>query len=85
MFKIDKNIAMPEVKLARRGAAQKYPFDNMKPGDSFFVPVDEGQDLEARRQVIGSSARARGYRINTRCVTEDGVKGVRIFMAGRRD
>jgi hypothetical protein len=33
MFKIEKNIPL--------AAKQSYPFDDMEPGDSFFVPVTD--------------------------------------------
>ena len=43
-YKIEKNIPMPEV--LRNGVEQyKYPFFEMKVGDSFAVPVDPSTQL----------------------------------------
>jgi len=37
-LKIEKKVAMPD--KSARGAKPKYPFRQMKPGDSFAVPSD---------------------------------------------
>lgn len=41
MFKIKSNVPTPQAQ--RKGRGSKYPFDVMGVGDSFFVPLGEGQ------------------------------------------
>ena len=71
--KIDKDFPIPEM---HGGRWSKWPWRDMKIGDSFFMP---GKTIiKASRE-----AWAAHHRINMkfacRTVTENGVKGVRIW------
>lgn len=44
MFKIEKNIPI--------SSRQAYPFEEMEPGDSFFVPADSDQKINVIRAQI---------------------------------
>lgn len=72
-IKIDTDIPVPT------GGTCKYPLRAMKIGDSFFAPG------RASQSITGSFAHAR-QRMNaptakwtTRTITENGVKGVRVW------
>ena len=71
MIPIDKNISVP----SRIGNApiRKYPFQEMELNDSFFAPSAKPANF---------STCARPYRPKkfiTRTVTENGVKGTRVW------
>lgn len=74
MFKIDTDHPLPDTRKKRKHG--KYPFADMVPGDSFFVPGTAAKN-------VGASASGWGYRrgqkFTTRTVTEDGVPGVRVW------
>lgn len=70
-IKIDKNVPVPS---GKRGPAA-YPWDDMQPGDSFFVPGKTPKTLGGA--VV--TPKNRGMKIRTRSVTENGVAGVRIW------
>lgn len=60
-FQIEDNIAMP-TNTTRRGRQGGYPFENLNIGQSFHVPVKDGEkpeDVAARLQSSVSGARAR--------------------------
>jgi hypothetical protein len=60
-FEIEDNIPIP-TSTARRGRTGGYPFENLNEGQSFHVPVKEGEepaDVAARLQSSVSGARAR--------------------------
>ena len=69
--KIDKNIPLPSL----HKYTEKYPWADMKPGDSFFIemgtPANIGACMSARKKY--------GERYVSRTVTENGVKGVRVW------
>ena len=71
MYKIEKNIPYP------KAADRKYPFSEMKIGDSFFVPFSEMKN----RSVIALSASYHGRKSNRKYrtqKTEDG-NGIRCW------
>ncbi|MEE8045060.1 MAG: hypothetical protein V3T32_08030 [Thermodesulfobacteriota bacterium] len=60
----------------------KYPFDEMKPGDSFLIPVDDVNDrkqcLKVQTPLLGY-AKKHGIKIVTRKRPKE--KGIRVWMA----
>ena len=68
---IDADIPLP----SRRGNGSKYPFHLMTVGDSFFVPDVKGATLSN----AAGHWRKRGFNFAVRMVTEDGVRGARIW------
>ena len=80
IVKIDHDIPLPP----GLGKLAKYPFKDLKPGDSFFI-VGEGEDgsdeKKKFRQRIGvavSQKLGRGGGA-VRAVTEGGVSGYRVW------
>lgn len=75
-YRIDTGIPVPG--HPRKNLACKYPFVDLKVGESFFVPLKD-----AARANIGAIAsnvgRKTGRKFTTRMVTEDGVKGTRVW------
>lgn len=72
MFKIDKNVPLPN---GRAAYGSKYPFREMKVGDSFLIPgiksVEAGSLLaSARRMVPGA-----------KFVTRTTDKGLRVWRS----
>lgn len=71
-IKIDKNVPMPPKPASRH----IYPWDAMEVGDSFFAPDPKGELVRAQSYPEGKK---RGVKFASRTVTENGVKGVRIW------
>lgn len=71
-FRVEDGVAVP----ARAGKKSKYPWENLKPDQSFFVP-------DGKKQSITSSAYRYGkdhdMKFTIREVTENGVTGVRVW------
>lgn len=81
MIEIDKNIDLP---AASRGAGIGgiYPWKELGVGDSFFVPAKDGVRTLQRNLSCGGRLYTRrhgGGGFATRVVTENGVKGVRVW------
>ena len=81
--KIDKGVPVPPAK--KGGSVCRWPWHDMSPGDSFFAPgyvqalAQRTVDKE-RILTIGGGKRTRlGTSWATRLVTEDGVRGVRVW------
>ena len=74
-FTVEKNIPMPE----RRGRGNgQYPFDHLEPGDSFFIPVDEGRSSRGKSALAGiANKRMAPKRFAARSV-EGGVRIWRV-------
>lgn len=70
-IKIDNNIPIPLV----RGKS-KYPFAKLEIGESFFVPEKSTNFLGAIRAKF---ARILSRKFIIRSVTENGVKGIRVW------
>jgi hypothetical protein len=70
-IKIEKGVP---ISFPKMGRPTKYPWADMAPGDSFFVPVDSG-NIELRRQCLRRCATAQKIKIATR--KENG--GLRIW------
>ena len=67
-LKVEKGFPMPESKKLR-----KYPLDVMEVGDSFFVP----NGLQGH--ISPSANKLHPKRFTTRTVTEDGIRGIRVW------
>lgn len=80
-MQIDKHVPLPAPRAYRgKGGVLKYPFREMVPGDSAFFP---GEHKSSKHHPAFMTARnyvkRHGWRITTRAVVEDGVKGIRIW------
>lgn len=79
MIKIDHNVPMPAT-----CSSKGYPFADMQPGDSFFVPAGITGCGKLRTYVNAAVTRYRkasGHDIKLRSirVTENGVDGLRVW------
>ena len=73
-IKIETGIPIPKQK-----GTSKYPFQSMKIGDSFFVPNIHVSALSGSMINARNSMNAPKAKWITRTVTENGVKGVRVW------
>lgn len=71
-IKIEKGLPVP----TKRSGPTKYPFADMTTGDSFFVA---GANSSALWGSIWSYKNRHGGNFTARTVTENGVKGVRVW------
>lgn len=84
-YPVDRGLAVPS-------ARRRYPLDQMRVGDSFFVPFDQSYAghperywLEIARQRISGSVtqwrwtRNKGFRYHVAPSEQDGVRGVRCW------
>ncbi len=74
-YKIEKGVPVP-LGAGCRGRL-KYPWALMAPGDSFFVPDSAPKMVSQAASNV--ARRHKGLRFATRAVTENGVKGVRVW------
>ena len=74
MFQIEDGIEIPA--LTRHNTEAKYPFKQMKVGQSFFVPCTE-ENAKKVRTSISSSARSAKVRHVTR-IAEGGLRVWRV-------
>lgn len=73
---IDRHIPPPP----RAHRSRKYPFADMKPGDSAFFPGENKRDKQHPAFMVARNyVKRKGWRIMLRSVTEGGVDGVRIW------
>lgn len=75
-FPIEKGIPPPEDKPKTRN---QYPFNEMKVGDSFFVPFREDEDERVVRNKIGTAARGARWRTGMKFVSRAVEGGVRVW------
>jgi hypothetical protein len=76
-FQIDSDI--PVSPHGNRKYAQDFPFSQMKPGDSFFVPATGYKSVLSLQSSLMSSARQHGLKAASRRLKEHGRAGVRIW------
>jgi len=77
MFEIESGLPLPP----RHNPHTKYPFAQMKPGDSFFVPVGpDGTLTKLASKVANVTARARKEKLGKFAVRKlsDGVRVWRV-------
>ena len=72
-IEIESNVPIPESTSGRR---LKYPFESLEVGDSFFVEGKEPAQVSGSKKHFSAKL---GHRYICRTVTEDGVKGVRLW------
>jgi len=72
-IKVDKGIPIPK---PRQGTGSGYPWDDMKVGDSFFIPNDaENMNNVAHQNKLSSAARSRRMNHPNEKYTVRAVKG----------
>lgn len=72
-FVIEKNIPLP----SKRRKASKYPWDQMKKGDSFFVP--------GKPKGLYTAAAKHGLRVAVRAQKKGNQEGFRVWMLGPKE
>ena len=76
MFVLENDIPIP---ASRKSIGVcKYPWEDMKIGQSFFVPLSELTSEDARPSPP-DRLKKTGYRVQTRKLIENGVWGVRVW------
>lgn len=78
MFQIEQNIPIPTV-VRRRQRASKYPLREMAVGDSFLIPVTDGdtesdEAFKLQRNITSMAAR---WKVKVSCRRMEG--GVRVW------
>ena len=82
-IKIDSDIPVP-VGSDRRSGERKYPLKLLNVGDSFFIPLEEGDDLKRMANRLSQARqtyqkRNEGVRLTQRMWEEKNTIGVRIW------
>lgn len=78
-FRIEKDVPMPD-KVAGKGARSKYPFAQMKIGDSFLVPCTNGRINNVQVAVVGAAANYRKKaKVTAKFSSSRQPDGVRIW------
>ncbi len=76
MYKIEKNIAIPSRRMYARGqSAKKYPFEEMKKGDSFMVKTTS----KTKIATVRTYANKIGRKNNLKFVTRRVPGGLRVW------
>lgn len=73
IYKIEQVGAPPRSAVGR---SRKYPFDDMKVGDSFFVPRMKPSGLGGS---IKLASLRLGYKFSTRTELVNGIRGLRVY------
>lgn len=68
----------------RRSVERKYPLSDLEVGQSFFLPLEEGDDLKRMANRLsqarqGYQKRNEGVRFTQRMWEKDGEVGIRIW------
>jgi hypothetical protein len=82
-IKIDNDIPVP-VGSDRRSGERKYPLKLLNVGDSFFIPLEEGDDLKRMANRLSQARqtyqkRNEGVRLTQRMWEEKNTIGIRIW------
>lgn len=64
-IKIDKDVPMPMITARKK---HSFPWEDMAPGDSFFVPCSDGADLKRKRFAVMQQAHRRELKVATRVI-----------------
>lgn len=83
MYKIQSNVPYPAYNRAKTGAPARYPFYEMKPGDSFVIPNDPVRVNRLKAAV--NYHRARHPRWRFRWSYVDGGEGFRVWRTPDED
>lgn len=62
--------------------SEKYPFESLRPGKSFFVPNAKQATVAGR---ASSAGRKLGMKFSAHKVVRDGVPGVHVICRGERE
>lgn len=75
------NATKKPITKPRLGASRKYPFDKMKIGDSFDIPLPNGDSKKIYHKMSSTSASASrlGYKSCSRSIFEDGKHILRVW------
>lgn len=76
-FKIDKGVPIPKPYHGKGSA--KYPWADMKKGDSFFVPLNGKKNSPVSGGALNAAGKRHGFKFTQRKVTEGRKKGLRIW------
>jgi hypothetical protein len=80
-FQIQKGIAIPPRTIPNAGPRQsKYPLDDMEPGDSFDIPVENDKQARQKQSQFSSLAKTRKIKLVTRYLSAEGV--LRVWHNG---
>lgn len=75
-FKIERNVPVPK----RRVRNAKYPWADLKIGDSFFVPLDGQHSLEIlQNSLLGCIRKSRNLKIEITTRIDKPNNGVRVW------
>lgn len=74
MIEVDQ--AKPPIRPRKR---RKYPWADMRVGDSFAVPLERGQTLSELQTAVSAAACTYGSRNGTRYSTRQERTGVRVW------
>ena len=82
-IKIDNDIPVP-VGSDRRSGERKYPLKLLNVGDSFFIPLEKGDDLKRMANRLSQARqtyqkRNEGVRLTQRMWEEENTIGIRIW------
>ena len=82
-IEIEDNIPVPPGS-DRRAVERKYPLSELKVGQSFFLPLEEGDDLKRMANRLSQARqsyqkRNEGVRFTQRMWEKDDVVGIRIW------
>lgn len=78
MYAIEKRVPIPAVSK-KSGRRPKYPFAQMKPGDSFAVPVRGPKAINTARRRLTVSACIAAKKYGAKFVTRSTPKAVRCW------
>ena len=75
--KIDHDVPLPKA----RGKLAEYPFEDLRPGDSFFAVLDGSDEMKTFRSRLSVAAVAKIGKgcATVRTVTEGGKRGLRVW------
>jgi hypothetical protein len=81
MFKIEKNVPLPTTDVAN--GDPKYPFADMEPGDSFFIPCPDKERAAIKSRVDSSiHDHVRRRKLTCKFLSRRVEGGVRVWRLG---
>ncbi len=83
-FKVEKGIPIPQKKVKKEfpiPGTLRHQFAQMKPGDSFLLPLSESHYKTPNHAIQNIRIRAYDFGVKTKFKAEG--KGIRIWFAGK--
>lgn len=77
-FVIEKNIPITSMFQPRAKRESKYPFSSLEIGDSFFVPMEEG-DKKVRQNLAAAVHRESKTLFGGKYITRRAEGGIRVW------